>query len=699
MYEELYIIADGKRHKLDLSTPSGITLNYKSNIFGDLSKITCSYSYTFKLPMTANNRRILECADDVRCASGRIRRRLKAEYIQNGIPLFRNANLYIDTVETGFSAVMTWGVIDGFQTLKDNDISIRELEYKATLTYGPCNDVMADWKNTRDYANPLYNAGLPYVTENGNKDTASTYSVFPPPVIPVYRLIQLINSHFGTSFKFGTSFSYGDEETNHKLINYGVIPLVTATAPESDKEANKFASYLGCYMYGPYAGVEHILTGAKNDPTPTNSLYSLVKDANGFTVGIKINSEVGINFEIDGCIHAKFTHEPNAYSGQGRVEMGAPDSTGITPKLTFYYTTNGTSSSSIGSVEGKFSWNNDWCWMFDFAKERGKERIKGEVPPGAVIFCAIEAEANNLQMKESTVWKLVTFYPDNDANNIKWSELENRAGSFSIDLISNLPDLSCMTFLKTLYFMIGAFPVADSSNNIIPLYYSVIQENVKKQNALDWSSKVIGAYSDQPAKISYAINGFGQRNFYIMKNDNLDGDAKEDENDVYETGMGCIVCENEILKRNKTIIQLPYFGPYIKNKKAPSVSTGNTIKFWMTDGDEVSVVEAKPAFGLVVPFVQKNSSGPTGKVWLGMKIWNEFPEINSDPSYSYLSKIMENPLIITEKLRLNEFDLRDVDYSIPVYLSKYGAYFAIVSITRDSKGVCKCELIKLPEED
>ena len=119
----------------------------------------------------------------------------------------------------------------------------------------------------------------------------------------------------------------------------------------------------------------------------------------------------------------------------------------------------------------------------------------------------------------------------------------------------------------------------------------------------------------------------------------------------------------------------------------------------MTDGDEVSVVEAKPAFGLVVPFVQKNSSGPTGKVWLGMKIWNEFPEINSDPSYSYLSKIMENPLIITEKLRLNEFDLRDVDYSIPVYLSKYGAYFAIVSITRDSKGVCKCELIKLPEED
>lgn len=46
MYEELYIIKDEERHKLDLNCPSGITLNFKSNLFGDLSKISASYSYT-----------------------------------------------------------------------------------------------------------------------------------------------------------------------------------------------------------------------------------------------------------------------------------------------------------------------------------------------------------------------------------------------------------------------------------------------------------------------------------------------------------------------------------------------------------------------------------------------------------------------------------------------------------------------------
>ena len=112
MYEELYIIDKSTKLRVDLSIPSGITLNFKSNIFGDLSKIACSYTYTFKLPLTANNRRVFDNADDIRCISNKIRRRLKAEYVQNGIPLFSNANLYIDSTETCFNAIMTWGVID-----------------------------------------------------------------------------------------------------------------------------------------------------------------------------------------------------------------------------------------------------------------------------------------------------------------------------------------------------------------------------------------------------------------------------------------------------------------------------------------------------------------------------------------------------------------------------------------------------------
>lgn len=700
MYEELYIIDNGKRLRVDLSIPSGITLNFKSNIFGDLSKITCSYTYTFKLPLTANNRRVLDNADDVRCISNKIRRRLRAEYLQDGIPLFTNANLYIESTDTCFNAVMTWGVISGFQTLKDDDISIRKLPLEAKPIFGPCNAKIDEYSNTANYVQPLYNAGLTYISDNGWKDQYNTYSVFPLPAIPVYRLVQLINTKYGTKFKLGSEYSYGDMTENHKIISLGVIPCVNVDQqPEGETEKSVLETNIGCYMKGPYAGIEHILTGATNDAAPTDSRFSLVKDGNGFTIGIKVTSDAALSFEVDGCIYAKFTHEPNQYKGQGRVDMGAPDTTGITPKLTFYYTTNGTSAASITSIDGRFSWDDNWCWVFDFSKERGRDRLSINVPPNATVFCAIEAEANALQLKSSTIYKLIRFYEKVDPNNIQWNKPEASAGAIQMDLMSNLPDISCMTLMKALFFMLGAFPSINSAGEIIPVYYTALRDNIIAGNAVDWSKKMTTEYSALPAKMSYSISGFGQRNFYMMKNDNADGEGGEDETDVYAPGKGIIYVGNEVIDRNKTIIQLPFYAPYIKNKKSPFLATGNTMKFWYHENDEVKTKEAKPCFGMITPLVQTSSGAPTGVQWMSMEIWNDFVNINSDPSYSYLSRIMENPIIITENLRLNEHDLRNLDYNMPVYLSKYGAFFAIVSITRDSKGISKCELLKLPEEE
>lgn len=700
MYEELYIIDNGKRLRVDLSIPSGITLNFKSNIFGDLSKITCSYTYTFKLPLTANNRRVLDNADDVRCISNKIRRRLRAEYLQDGIPLFANANLYIESTDTCFNAVMTWGVISGFQTLKDDDISIRKLPLEAKPIFGPCNAKIDEYSNTADYVQPLYNAGLTYISDSGWKDQYNTYSVFPLPAIPVYRLIQLINTQYGTKFKLGSEYSYGDTTENHKIISLGVIPCVNVDQqPEGETEKSVLETNIGCYMKGPYAGIEHILTGATNDAAPTDSRFSLVKDGNGFTIGIKVTSDAALSFEVDGCIYAKFTHEPNQYKGRGRVDMGTPDTTGITPKLTFYYTTNGTSAASITSIEGRFSGDNNWCWIFDFSKERGRDRLSINVPPNATVFCAIEAEANALQMSSSTIYKLIRFYEKVDPNNIQWNKPEASAGAIQMDLMSNLPDISCMTLMKALFFMLGAFPSINSAGEIIPVYYTALRDNIIAGNAVDWSQKMTTEYSALPAKMTYSVSGFGQRNFYMMKNDNADGEGGEDETDVYAPGKGIIYVGNEVIDRNKTIIQLPFYAPYIKNKKSPFRATGNTMKFWYHENDEVKTKEAKPCFGTIKPLVQTSSGTPTGVQWMSMEIWNDFVNINSDPSYSYLSRIMENPIIITENLRLNEHDLRNLDYNMPVYLSKYGAFFAVVSITRDSKGISKCELLKLPEEE
>ncbi|TFU92393.1 hypothetical protein E4T81_12450 [Barnesiella sp. WM24] len=691
MYEELYIIDNGQRFKVDLSMPSGITLNFASNIFGDLSKITCSRTYTFRLPMTANNRRILNNADDIRCISSKIRRRLKAEYMQNGIPLFSNANLYIDSTETCFNAVMTWGVIDGFQALKDNDISIRELPLEAKPIFGPCNAKIGDYKNTLNYVQPLYNAGLPYISEGGNKNIYNTYSFFPLPAIPVYRLIELINTQFGTKFNLGKAYVYGEEADTHDIIKMGVIPAINV----SDEEEKEIASLLMGFVNGQSInGIGNVIVSPTNAFGTVDANFLRVnKNDAGSVISITNISKSALEIDADSQFCANFMWRPDRYDW----DVTLNESAGSSPKLSFFIDTN-----EVAGIEGKYGVSSSGilCWVFDFSQKNGKDRLTFTLPSGATVFMAFTCGLNRFSVSGILENSYTRLYSTYSIDSIKWNETESEAGSMPMDLMSNLPDISCLTLMKSLFFMMGAFPTINNANEIIPVFYTDIRGKLLAGNSLDWSSKITSEYATLPSKTTYSVNGFGQNNYYIMKNDNVDSDADEDETDVYESGIGIIRVQNEVIEKNKTIIQLPFYAPYIKNKKDPKRQTGDTMKFWYVENDEVKTKEAKPCFGMIKPFIQYSSPGtPTGIIWMGMEVWNDFPRINNDSSYSYLSKIMENPVIISENLRLNEHDLRILDYSTPVYLSKYCAFFAIVTITRDSKGICKCELLKLPEEE
>ena len=54
MTEELYINGEA----VDLKPDAATTLNYKSNLLGDISKITSSNSQTIQCPKTTRNLRI-----------------------------------------------------------------------------------------------------------------------------------------------------------------------------------------------------------------------------------------------------------------------------------------------------------------------------------------------------------------------------------------------------------------------------------------------------------------------------------------------------------------------------------------------------------------------------------------------------------------------------------------------------------------
>lgn len=233
--EELYIITENGREQLDLPSPSDITLKWVSNLFNDISKLTCSYSYTFKIPTTTKNRRILNLADDIRHESGMVRKAVWAEFYINGICLCPNANLYVSELTDSFSCVMTWKVLKGFEALKSGSGKLTELPSLGKITwgsgetYGGTSDGIS---NMDAVVYPDYDAGVPH--EEGTP---------PKPCVPVYKLIQMINDVYGVKFNIGKLLDggmgkkpqgylnnanfYGKRVYDDYVTN-GVLPLVNS---------------------------------------------------------------------------------------------------------------------------------------------------------------------------------------------------------------------------------------------------------------------------------------------------------------------------------------------------------------------------------------------------------------------------------------------------------------------------------------
>lgn len=106
MRDELYI----NNQRVDMSE-SGINLTFRSNLLSDISKIVSNYSYTIKLPKTANNMRIIggavlpssESDFPYIVHSGRV--------LRDGIMIVDNANVVLLSIGEDIEVTLSWGSI------------------------------------------------------------------------------------------------------------------------------------------------------------------------------------------------------------------------------------------------------------------------------------------------------------------------------------------------------------------------------------------------------------------------------------------------------------------------------------------------------------------------------------------------------------------------------------------------------------
>ncbi len=131
MTEGLYINGEA----VDLKPDAATTLNYKSNLLGDISKITSSNSQTIQCPKTTRNRKIFDNPGAPAYVSDKRYNRYSARLVRNGIEVVRVGYAVLLSSSETYEIALYWGVMANFQTWVDKAAKLNELTGTEALAW------------------------------------------------------------------------------------------------------------------------------------------------------------------------------------------------------------------------------------------------------------------------------------------------------------------------------------------------------------------------------------------------------------------------------------------------------------------------------------------------------------------------------------------------------------------------------------
>lgn len=112
---------------MDMSDDSTITLDIKSNLFRDITKMTSNTTYTINLPKTAHNMAVLVFAGKPRSSSKYPFVFHSARYFRNGIEIIHSGKASVLSVSDTIEISIYWGLFTALETLQSSDLKLNEL--------------------------------------------------------------------------------------------------------------------------------------------------------------------------------------------------------------------------------------------------------------------------------------------------------------------------------------------------------------------------------------------------------------------------------------------------------------------------------------------------------------------------------------------------------------------------------------------
>lgn len=733
--DELYILLNGSRRKIEIQNPSGISLKFQSNMFNDLSKFCSSYSYTFKIPKTRNNVEAFDLVDEIRHESNAYGKKMECEFYRDGIKMFDNSYLYINEGGKEYSAVMTWNVLTWLLEINESGKSIKDIEKDFA------GSMMTVVNFETDLSGIFYSQSMGDDHVDAQFRCGSPLTYRRPKCVPVRYLLDKIAMLFNKgdateifSFVRSTPLTNNDfknADSSFNIADDGAVPMISgkwsnnylqtqmrivervkaiengdeypmldllAYDLDSVEKSDSIIFLKGIKQllyFNNVSGSSEYVQFHKHTGTATKGEDVFVKDENGndteeidwskieWTKDEKPNGMYMGFSPVDKSLKLKL---------RGRIRTTDYGTLRFVPIVHFsgsLYTPiyDGWDMKDIIEVRATEVEGASGLYEYNFDPENGGTEL--EIKPVEnvqfwVIYMPILHET-------FVVDGYLKFYPDRE--NISYGYVNPPALS-KVDLFHNLPDIKIIDFLKSLFYIEKSYPFIEKDGRIGQMRYEDLYRNISDGIIYDWSNILVG--SERNDSIKYTNGNLGRVNRFNMKNYSVTNNSEEVTALRYDEASSYFPAENETLSAENTIYTFPFASAAKVTKEG--FSAGDTFIFWELDDDGSYKVA-----GSVDPIIGRIRSCREGRNYFGgswytveylkFSIWQV---ANKEYDNSVIAEIFRKPFVIVTKVLLDTFTLSALDFTKPVYLSRYNAYFGIISVTCDSKGLSKAELIKLP---
>lgn len=654
-------------HYLDMHPTQAVTLNFGSGILGGVSEIKASGSLTIKLPRTVRNDRLFDLAMRPQYESLRPYGTIPCRMEIDGITLVRAAHLTLLNCSDQYEAAVVFGLMQNYSEWLANAPSLRDLPdggesilwnwraafYGITIPPGSPHDII-------DYP-PVWHGGgftIGTYTPSNGVTTLMHYGVYRPGFTRDDETVDLANVHPFVTVR----------EIWQRLINDGGLDFVLPADVLQDMDN------LALVLTDP----------SGNTPSGTPSLQGIT--FNGGLVNFSLQQTGSLVYFCPRFSEAGYVEEPYPYgrlialsNGNGQVRIGMTlvlSGNAVRTFMTKLHNDTSMMRFFIGEdyIEPIYDYNNKTLTYTGNVTLAGSDNdgenigmMFFELPTALVSYNEINDFCRNVTV--STHSMSYTYY----TGSVTYPNTAN----YQFALFPNLPNMKQLDFVKFVCDLYGLFPVQTiDSNTINFIPYEQLRLNTTA--AVDWSAKLIDTGDDAPKKTQFHLNDYARRNWL---------EWKEDKEDYVDDNIRryAIAVNDLTLEKEKTIIALPF-----------AASNGDTIDQYdiVTDENGVKSADFKKCEYRIMRVTMWEGVG--GADHTSLEFLNLAAPVIAATRYSYYQAVLQQPRIITEDIRLTELDLRGADFSIPVYLSKYGRYYAVMSVQyRSDKDYCEVELLQL----